>query len=150
MFEVHCPTPDDTRAFAGKLAALVRPDDVIVLAGGLGAGKTLFVGGLAAGLGVEEPIVSPSFVLVRQYRTGFIPLIHADVYRLSTFNEFEDLDMFEQAAGGVLAIEWGHAVEAALPEDHLRIVFEIDENGGRHLRLEPFGSWVTRDWESIR
>ncbi len=150
MFEVHCPTADDTRAFAGRLASLVRPDDVIVLAGGLGAGKTLFVGGLAAGLGVEEAVVSPSFVLVRHYRTGFIPVIHVDVYRLASFNEFEDLAVFDQATGGVLVIEWGDAIEPALPEDHLRVSFDIGEDESRTLRLETFGSWVDRDWESIR
>lgn len=150
MFEVRCPTADDTRAFAGKLAALVRPNDVIVLAGGLGAGKTLFVGGLAAGLGVEEPVLSPSFVLVRQYRTGFIPLVHADLYRIGSFNEFDDLAVLEEATNGVLVMEWGDAVEPVLPDDHLKVVFESGDDESRTLRLEPFGSWVDRDWESIR
>ena len=76
MITVTCPTPDDTRACARKLAAMLKPLDVIVLAGGLGAGKTLFTAGLAAGLGIDEPVVSPSFVLVRQYDSGFLPLDH--------------------------------------------------------------------------
>jgi len=150
MFEIQCPTADDTRAFAGRLAALVRPDDVIVLAGRLGAGKTVFVGGLAGGLGVEEAVVSPSFVLVRQYQSGFIPVVHADVYRLVSFNEFEDLGVLDQARGGVLVIEWGDALEQVLPRDRLKVVIEIGEDESRTLRLEPFGSWVSRDWESIR
>lgn len=150
MFEVHCPTSGDTRSFAAKLASLVRPDDVVVLAGGLGAGKTLFTGGLAAGLGVDEPVVSPSFLLVRQYRSGFIPLVHADVYRLSSFNEFEDLAVFDQAAGGVLVIEWGDAVEQVLPSDHLKVRFEVGEDESRTLQVEPFGTWVDRDWKSIQ
>jgi tRNA threonylcarbamoyladenosine biosynthesis protein TsaE len=149
MNEIICPTPDDTRAFASKVAALVHPGDIVVLAGPLGAGKTLFTGGLAAGLGVDEAVVSPSFVLVREYRSGFLPLIHADVYRLSTFNEFADLDVFEQAADGVLVIEWGDAIEAALPLDHLRVEFAADEQGQRTLTLVPNGSWAERDWESI-
>ena len=66
MIEIRCSEAPDTQAFAGRLASIVRPGDVIELAGGLGAGKTLFTGGLAAGLGVDEPVVSPSFVLVRQ------------------------------------------------------------------------------------
>ena len=150
MIEFSCPEPDHTRALASRLASLVRPGDIIVLAGALGSGKTLFTGGLAAGLGVDEAVVSPSFILVRQYTSGFLPLVHADVYRLSSINEFEDLDVFEQARDGVLVIEWGHAVESALPHDHLRIDFEVGDDGARLITIDPFGSWVERDWDSIR
>lgn len=149
MIEVRCPTETDTRALAGRLAALLRPGDVVLLAGGLGSGKTLFTGGLAAGLGVEEQVVSPSFVLVRQYHSGFMPVIHVDVYRLGTLNEFDDLDVFEMAREGVLVIEWGDAVEPALPEDHLRIDFEVEDGQTRVLRLVPSGSWSGRDLRSI-
>ena len=145
MIEVRCPEPADTQAFAGRLASIVRPGDVIVLAGGLGAGKTLFTGGLAACLGVEEAVVSPSFVLVRQYRSGFMPLVHVDVYRLGSINEFEDLDVFELAEDGVLVIEWGDAIESTLPEDNLRVEFRVDDDEERTLRLVPSGSWSHRD-----
>jgi tRNA threonylcarbamoyladenosine biosynthesis protein TsaE len=145
MIEVSCATESDTRALASKLAASIRPGDVIILAGGLGSGKTLFTGGLAAGLGVEEQVVSPSFVLVRQYRTGFLPLIHVDVYRLGSLNEFEDLDVLELAADGVLVIEWGDAVEGVIPEDHLKIEFTVLPDQTRVLRLVPGGSWLDRD-----
>ena len=145
MIETRCPTEADTRAVAGRLAASLRPGDVVVLAGGLGSGKTLFTGGLAVGLGVEEPVVSPSFVLVRRYRTGFLPLVHVDVYRLHSFNEFEDLDVFELASDGVLVIEWGDALEGAIPEDHLRVDFVVEPDNTRILRLVPSGSWVDRD-----
>jgi tRNA threonylcarbamoyladenosine biosynthesis protein TsaE len=149
MIEASCPTEAETQAVARKLAALLRPGDVVLLAGGLGAGKTLFAGGLASGLGVEEPVVSPSFVLVRQYRSGFLPVVHVDVYRLSSINEFDDLDVFELAADGVLVIEWGDAIEAVIPEDHLRVDFEVASDEGRVLRLIPSGSWVDRDLESV-
>lgn len=149
MIEVLCSEPADTQAFAGRLASIVRPGDVIVLAGGLGAGKTLFTGGLAAGLGVEEPVVSPSFVLVRHYRSGFIPLIHVDVYRLGSINEFDDLDVFELAVDGVLVIEWGDAVDSNLPKDHLRVVFTVDDLDERTLRLVPSGSWSQRDLKEV-
>ena len=145
MIEARCPTEADTRAVASKLAASLRPGDVVLLAGGLGSGKTLFTGGLAAGLGVEEPVVSPSFVLVRRYLTGFLPLVHVDVYRLSSINEFEDLDVFELAADGVLVIEWGDALEGAVPEDHLMVDFTVEPDATRVLRLVPSGSWVDRD-----
>ncbi len=149
MIEISCPEEADTRAFAGRLASALRPDDVILLAGRLGCGKTVFTGGLAAGLGVEEQIVSPSFVLVRQYRSGFMPLIHVDVYRLGTLNEFDDLDVFEMAREGVLVIEWGDAVEPALPESHLRIEFEVADDDFRTLRLVPSGSWSDRNLEAV-
>ncbi len=145
MIEIPCPGEADTRAVGRKLAATLRPGDVVVLAGGLGAGKTTFTSGVAAGLGVEEQVVSPSFVLVRQYRSGFIPVFHVDVYRLSSLNEFDDLDVVEMASEGVLVIEWGDALEAALPEDHLRVQFEVQPDGARLLTLVPSGEWVERD-----
>lgn len=149
MTEIFCPTPDDTRAFASRFASLVTPGDVIVLAGPLGAGKTLFTGGLAAGLGVDEPVVSPSYVIVRTYRSGFLPLVHADVYRLGSFNEFDDLDVIETAADGVLVIEWGDAIESTLPADHLRLEFSVAEDESRTISVSPGGSWESRDWEAI-
>ncbi len=149
MIEVRCPTEADTVALGARLAPLVRAGDVIVLCGGLGAGKTRFVGGLADGLGVEEQVVSPSFILARRYDTGFLPLIHADVYRLDTINEFDDLDLLDTAADGVLVIEWGDAVEPVLPEDHLRVEFEVEEDQTRILRLVPSGSWESRDLAEV-
>lgn len=149
MIEVSCPGPEHTLALASRVAPLVRPGDVIVLAGPLGAGKTLFAGGLASGLGVEEQVVSPSFVLVRQYMSGFLPFFHADIYRLNSFNEFEDLDVIEQARDGVLVVEWGDAIEATLPADHLRVRIEVGEDDSRVISIEPFGSWQGRDWESV-
>jgi tRNA threonylcarbamoyladenosine biosynthesis protein TsaE len=140
-----CPRPEDTEALGARLAASLRPGDVLVLAGGLGAGKTLLTKGIATGLGVEETVVSPSFVLVREYRTGFIPVIHADVYRLGTMNEFEDLDVLGMALDGVLIIEWGGAVESLLPRDHLRIEFEVGEDETRTLRFIGEGSWADRE-----
>src|SRR5690606_19484421 len=82
VIELECVSEIDTRAAAGRLAALCRPGDVIVLEGPLGAGKTAFTAGLADGLGVEELVVSPSFVLMRRYDSGFLPLVHVDVYRI--------------------------------------------------------------------
>ncbi|HXV69917.1 MAG TPA: tRNA (adenosine(37)-N6)-threonylcarbamoyltransferase complex ATPase subunit type 1 TsaE [Acidimicrobiia bacterium] len=145
MIEVRCPRPDDTETLGSRIASNLRPGDVVVLAGGLGVGKTLFTRGIATGLGVDEPVVSPSFVLVREYRSGFMPVIHADVYRLGSMNEFDDLDVLELARDGVLIIEWGEAVESALPMDHLRVEFEVDGEGSRTLRFVGAGSWAERD-----
>jgi tRNA threonylcarbamoyladenosine biosynthesis protein TsaE len=145
MIEIRCPTEADTRAVGRKLAATLRPGDVILLAGGLGVGKTLFTTGLAAGLGIDEQVVSPSFVLVRQYRSGFLPLVHVDVYRLGSLNEFDDLEVLDLGADGAVVIEWGDALEGAIPEDHLRIDFVVEEDGTRVLRMLPGGTWAERD-----
>ena len=121
-----------------------RPGDVIVLSGPLGAGKTLFTSGIAAGLGVEEPVISPSFILSREYLSGFLPLVHADIYRLSTRNEFDDLDLLSQSSQGALVIEWGDVVEPILPPDHLRVNFEVDDDEARTISLVPSGNWRNR------
>jgi tRNA threonylcarbamoyladenosine biosynthesis protein TsaE len=144
MTPFFCPRPGDTADLGARLAALLRPGDVVVLSGPLGAGKTLFTSGIAAGLGVEEPVISPSFILTREYTSGFLPLIHADIYRLTTRNEFDDLDLLSQSSPGVLVIEWGDVVEPILPPDHLRVDFEVDDDEARNITLVPFGSWRTR------
>lgn len=142
---VVCPEEADTLAVAGRLAAEVRPGDVIVLSGDLGVGKTCFAGGLAAGLGVQERVVSPSFLLMREYSSGFLPFVHVDVYRLSSVNEFDDLEVEERAADGVLVIEWGDAVAPALGADTLTVRFEVDDEEVRTLSFHPGGTWNDRD-----
>ncbi|OFW65783.1 MAG: tRNA (adenosine(37)-N6)-threonylcarbamoyltransferase complex ATPase subunit type 1 TsaE [Actinobacteria bacterium RBG_16_68_21] len=143
MIEVACPTEADTRAVGRRLASLLRAGDVVLLAGDLGAGKTVFAGGVGEGLGVDDPVVSPTFVIVRHYR-GLIPLTHADVYRLGSSAEVEDLDLTVEAADGVLLVEWGDAVEQAFGDDVLIIRFSVDESGTRTLRLIPRGRWLAR------
>ncbi len=144
-----CPTVTDTRAAAGRLAALLRPGDVVVLAGPLGCGKTTFAGGLADGLGVEEPVTSPSFILMRRYDSGFLPMVHVDVYRLGTVGEFEDLEVLEEGRDGVVVIEWGNAVLPLLPDDHLVVEFDVQPGGTRILRLVPSGDWKQRPLEEV-
>lgn len=143
--EVRCPTPQDTEALGGRLASSLRPGDIVVLAGGLGAGKTLLTRGIATGLGVDERVTSPSFVLVREYQSGFMPVVHVDVYRLNSMNEFDDLDVLEMSKDGVLIIEWGGAIESALPADHLRIEFDVEDDDCRILRFVGEGAWSGRD-----
>lgn len=149
MTEVLCAKPEDTEALGSRIASNLRPGDVVVLAGGLGVGKTLFTRGIATGLGVDEPVLSPSFVLVRTYRSGFMPVVHVDVYRLGSMNEFDDLDVLELAQDGVLVVEWGEAVETALPPDHLRVEFEVDDNGARTLHFVGCGAWAERSLDGL-
>ncbi len=139
----------DTRAIGRRLASFLGRGDVVLLAGELGAGKTAFAGGLAEGMGIEEPVISPSFMLVRRYAGGFTPLTHADVYRLTTMNELEDLDLFEEARDGVLIVEWGNTVASAMPDDHLRVEIEVTGTNDRVVRLIPCGAWQSRSLKEM-
>ena len=123
---------------------------MIVLVGRLGAGKTAFVGGLADGLGVDERVVSPSFVLMRRYDSGFVPLIHVDVYRVGSMLEFEDLEVLELGRDGVVVIEWGDAVGPELPPDRLRVEIDVHEDESRTIRLIPLGRWSERPLEQVK
>ncbi len=132
---IHAATTsvDDTRSLAAEIASLSAPGDLIVLAGDLGTGKTAFAQGFARGLGVEEPVTSPAFILVRTY-DGRLPLVHLDVYRLETMQEMVDLGIAELLDdGGVTLIEWGDAVTPALPADFLEV--RLEAPGGPDDRL---------------
>jgi tRNA threonylcarbamoyladenosine biosynthesis protein TsaE len=120
-----------TRAVAAAIAGRCVPGDVLLLAGDLGAGKTTFAQGFGLSLGIEEPITSPTFTLVRQYPvhgTGEPPvewLIHADVYRLDHLQEITDLGIGELVEdGGVALVEWGDAAAPVLGEDALTVRLE--------------------------
>lgn len=136
-----------TRELAGAVAALSTAGDVILLAGELGAGKTAFAQGFGAGLGIEEPITSPTFTLARQYQ-GTLAMHHLDVYRLERFAELEDIGVSELLDGnGVVLIEWGDAVAPALPNDYLEIVLTYGEgDDDRDLELRCVGNrWAARE-----
>lgn len=144
MTSINCPTEADTRAVGRRLASLCRPGDVIVLAGRLGAGKTAFTAGLAEGLGIDEPVMSPSFVMMRRYDSGFLPLVHADVYRISSIGEFDDLDVLDEGIDGVVVIEWGQVVTSELPADLLRVEFVVADDDARLLTFHSQGHWSAR------
>lgn len=139
----------DTRAVGRTLAPLLRPGDVVVLEGPLGSGKTAFVSGMGEGLGIAEPITSPTFVLMRRHTSGFLPLVHADVYRLGSVAEFEDLEALAEAADGALAIEWGDAVAAVLPEDRLTVRIDGQGDDPRTITLIGGPSWHGRHLEEL-
>jgi tRNA threonylcarbamoyladenosine biosynthesis protein TsaE len=145
---VRCPEEADTRAVGRRLASLLRAGDVVLLTGDLGTGKTVFASGIAEGLGVAERVVSPSFVLARRYE-GLIALVHADLYRVGSSAEVEDLDLLDAAEDGVLVVEWGEAAERCFPEDHLLVRLEADEEGARTVSLHRRGSWQGRPLEEV-
>jgi tRNA threonylcarbamoyladenosine biosynthesis protein TsaE len=148
--QISSASEAETRYAGRRLASLLKPGDVVLLCGELGSGKTAFVAGLAEGLGIEEQVTSPSFVLVHRYRGGFIPLVHADVYRLGTLNELADLELVDEADGAILVVEWGDAVASALPDDHLAVRFEVGEEGTRRIGIEGRGlAWKDRPIEGV-
>ena len=146
--ELASKSPSATLAVAQRLAGLLRPGDVILLVGRLGAGKTLFACGVAEGLGVQEPVTSPTFVIAKRY-DGFMPVYHADVYRLGSSSEFDDLDLPALAEEGVLMIEWGNAVSALVPSDHLVIELGMVGDSERSIRFTPEGSWCGRSLDDL-
>lgn len=123
---------DETTTVARELAADVKAGDVILLSGNLGAGKTAFVRGLAAGLGIDpEDVSSPTFTLVHEYRGGRLTLYHADLYRLDRVAT-EDLGLEEMGvADGVLAIEWPDRLSHPLPGARTIEIEIVDENTRR-------------------
>jgi tRNA threonylcarbamoyladenosine biosynthesis protein TsaE len=127
---VSSDSPAATKDVAGRLAALCVAGDVILLKGDLGAGKTAFAQGYAAALGVEGPVTSPTFALVRQYRCADVApvdtLIHADVYRTGGLSEVVELGLAELVEERAVAlVEWGELAAPALGDDALDVLLEV-------------------------
>jgi tRNA threonylcarbamoyladenosine biosynthesis protein TsaE len=132
------------------VAETVEPGDLLLLVGDLGAGKTTFVQGFGRGLGVREPITSPTFVLVHSY-AGRLELVHADAFRLSGTAEVEDLGLSQLIDGqGVAVVEWGELAAPLSGSDYLEVRLELDgpDDGRRRLHLRPVGArWSARRGE---
>ena len=119
-------SPEQTELLGKKLTAFLRPGDVIAYYGDLGAGKTAFTRGLAAGLGIREAVTSPTYTIVNEYLSGRMPLFHFDMYRLSSSDELFDIGWEDYLArGGVCAVEWSENVADALT-DAISITIEKD------------------------
>ena len=120
---LRLPTVEDTRSFGTRLAAVLRPGDLVILTGPLGAGKTALVQGIGAGLGVDGRIASPTFVIARVH-PGPLPLVHVDAYRLNSLGEVDDLDLDFDAGDVVTVVEWGHGLVEQLNDVRLEIVLD--------------------------
>lgn len=128
--------PEETEALGVRLAACLKPGDVIAYQGDLGAGKTAFTRGLAQGLGIAEPVTSPTYTIVNEYLSGSMPLFHFDMYRLESADDLFDIGWEDYLTrGGVCAVEWSENVEEAL-EGAIRVSIRRLSDQEREITIE--------------
>jgi len=140
------PTAEATRSWGVRLASLLRPGDLVVLTGGLGAGKTTLTQGIGEGLGIRGPVTSPTFVIARVHPSLVAgpPLVHVDAYRLGGFAELDDLDLDASLEESVTIVEWGHGLAEDLSDDRLEVVLEGEDV--RTASVAPHGQrWAATD-----
>ena len=126
---------EETLSLAFNLGKRLKRKDVIAFEGALGAGKTCFTKGLALGLGVEDDVTSPTFTILYEY-SGFLPLYHFDLYRLSSYDDFLDIAGDEYLDGdGVCVIEWSEKISANLPKNTIHISIEVLANDERLITI---------------
>jgi tRNA threonylcarbamoyladenosine biosynthesis protein TsaE len=146
---VRLPTVADTLSYGARIGAVLRAGDLVVLSGPLGAGKTVLVQGIGAGMGVTGRIASPTFVLARVHPAqlpGGPPLVHVDAYRLASLDEVDDLDLDVDVQGSVTVVEWGAGLVEQLAESWL--VIELDRAADSEDRTATLtghgGDWAAR------
>lgn len=127
QYKFRSKNENDTKDFARKLAAKLKPKDVVVLTGELGSGKTKFTEGFLSYFGLENEISSPTFTIVNEYQKDDIRIYHFDVYRLEDSSEFYEMGGEEYFETGICLIEWGELIQDALPKNYIHITFEKDE-----------------------
>ena len=126
---------EDTAKYAYEMAVNAEPGQVYALIGDLGVGKTVFTKGFAEGLGIEEPVSSPTFTILQIYEEGRLPLYHFDVYRIEEPEEMEEVGFDDYIYGeGVCLIEWANRIEDILPEETIYVVIEKDLEKGMDYR----------------
>ena len=126
---------EDTAKYAYEMAVNAEPGQVYALIGDLGVGKTVFTKGFAEGLGIEEPVSSPTFTILQIYEEGRLPLYHFDVYRIEEPEEMEEVGFDDYIYGeGVCLIEWANRIEEILPEETIYVVIEKDLEKGMDYR----------------
>ena len=132
---IETRSPEETFQVGKSLGEKAYPGQVITLTGDLGVGKTVFTQGLAKGLGIEEPVNSPTFTIVQVYEGGRLPFYHFDVYRIGDVEEMDEVGFDEYVSGeGVSLIEWANLIEEILPENRVNITIEKDLEQGFDFR----------------
>ena len=125
-FEFTSKNETDTKNFAKAIASKLQKQDIIVLTGDLGSGKTKFTEGILSYFGLEDEISSPTFTIVNEYKKDNLELYHFDVYRLEDSSEFYEIGVEEYFENGICIIEWCDLIKDALPKDYLHITFSKD------------------------
>lgn len=127
--------PEDTFAIGEKIGREAVPGQLCTLTGDLGVGKTVLTQGIAKGLGIEEPVNSPTFTIVQVYENGRMPLYHLDVYRIGDVSEMEEIGYEDYFYGeGLCIVEWANLIEELLPPEHMEIMLEKDPEKGFDYR----------------
>ena len=141
---IETNTPQETFCVGKKIGENARPGQIYTLTGDLGVGKTVFTQRVAAGLGITEPISSPTFTIIQEYETGRLPLYHFDVYRIGDIEEMEEIGYDDYFFGkGICLIEWANLIEEILPENLIQITIEKDlEKGFDYRRITVTGNEV--------
>ena len=140
---VETSAPKETLALGEELGRAAGPGQVYTLIGDLGVGKTVFTQGMARGLGITEPVNSPTFTILQVYEEGRLPFYHFDVYRIGDVEEMEEIGYEDCFYGeGVCLIEWANLIEEILPEKYIQITIEKDLEKGfdyRRISIEEKG-----------
>lgn len=151
MLEFFSRSPEQTRRIGVRLGGMLEAGDVICLQGDLGAGKTTFAQGLAAGWGSLDAVSSPTFILVNQYRrANGARLFHLDAYRLDSIAEAEELDLDSMLAEGALIVEWPERIGALIPPEHLWIELEHISEEHRQMKFLARGGRYDELLDAVR
>ena len=140
---IETRSPEETFQVGKSLGEKAYPGQVLTLTGDLGVGKTVFTQGLAKGLGIEEPVNSPTFTIIQEYEDGRLPFYHFDVYRIGDLEEMEEIGYDDYFFGqGICLIEWAELIEEILPEKRIEVTIEKDLERGfeyRKITIEERG-----------
>ena len=141
IIETH--DPEETFEVGRKIGMNAKPGQIYTLTGDLGVGKTVFTQGVAAGLGITEPVNSPTFTIIQEYEDGRLPFYHFDVYRIGDLEEMEEIGYDDYFFGqGICLIEWAELIEEILPEKRIEVTSEKDLEKGfeyRKITIEERG-----------
>ena len=133
-------TPEDTFQIGEEIARQAKPGEIYTLNGDLGVGKTVFTKGIASGLGIKEPVTSPTFTIIQEYDSGRLPLYHFDVYRIGDPEEMDEIGYEDYFYGqGICLIEWAELIEELIPPEAVRVYIDKDLEKGldyRRIRME--------------
>ena len=134
MIIIETTNAEETFKLGVKIGEQARPGEIYTLNGDLGVGKTVFTQGVARGLGIEEPVNSPTFTIVQVYEEGKMPFYHFDVYRIGDIEEMEEIGYDDFFGNGVCLIEWAELIQELLPKQIISVTIEKNPEKGFDYR----------------